>query len=137
MEEKFNGYVWNKTVFAVFQNDSLKVELEKWALTNNINIAWGDPNSPDIIVFPYFSAIIDRNILGKEVYYQYLDFVREVNTPLNLEKDEHICILLDNIKDLEYPKLDYVMQVNTGHKNAIKWIIQTLELSHQYINYIK
>lgn len=155
MGQKLQEYDLNKIVFAIFKNDILKVELEKWASLNDVKIKWGDPDSQDIIFCNCFASIIDRNIISSEQYSLFLDYTKGVNTPIDYEErinkyhinpqdiedlkedmeigDESTCILLDSIQDLEYPKLDFVLQVNIQKENAIQWIIDFLDLSLKHI----
>lgn len=143
---------WRKTVLALFNSDLLKPEVIKWAEQNSIQIVWGDPNSADIVAYPYFALIVDRKILGDGFYSLYLEYLQDVNTPIDpqklkinhgiqpqdlsglLVKEEHSCIIVDNIRDLEIPKLDFVSQINIQSENAINWVIQELDLSFNLIS---
>ena len=48
-------------------------------------------------------------------------------------RDTSICIIIDNIKDLELPSLDMVLQVDLNQKNAVKWILHNLELASKLV----
>ncbi len=98
--------VWNNTIFAQFENPKLEKELRKWASTHQLKIVWGNPEHPDLIACPCFALIIDRNlIVENQIYSQYLSYINEVNSDgeLNEIRDTSICIIIDNIKDLELP----------------------------------
>jgi hypothetical protein len=122
--------MWKKTIFAQFENLKLKNVLIEWAKKHRLNIVWGNPEHPDMIACPSFALVIDRNlIIGNQIYSQYLEYIDEVNSDgeLNELRDNSICIIIDNIKDLELPSLDIVLQVDIKQKNAVQWIFHNLE----------
>lgn len=129
--------VWDKTIFAQFENSKLEKELIQWAKKHQLDIVWGNPKHPDLIASPSFALILDRNLIIKNhIYSQYLDFVNEVNTSdceLNEIRDASICIIIDNLKDLELPLLDVVLQIDINQKNAVKWILHNLELASKLV----
>ena len=110
------SYAFESTILAIFNNEQLKTELEKWASANNVKIFWGDPSSPDIIAVPCFALIVDRNILDEESYASYLELGKEAN----------VFIAFDNNNILELPKSKIVLRVKPKSKNAIKWIIENI-----------
>jgi len=101
-EMHIDSFKRSKTIFAQFENDELKKELEKCAIKKRCDIYWGKPDSSDIIAIPHFISILDRNITGKEAWKNYLKYLEETgdNTP---------CIIIDNRNDLGLPKnIDFV-----------------------------
>ena len=124
--------VWTETIFAQFENSGLKNELMKWASKHRLNVVWGNPTHPDLIAYPSFALVIDRNlIIENQIYSQYLEYIDEVNLDGELKelRDTSICIIIDNIKDLKLPLLDTVLQVDINQENAVKWILHNLELA--------
>jgi len=129
--------IWKKTIFAQFENPKLKNELIDWAEEQQLNMVWGDPKQPDLIACPSFALVIDRNlIIENGIYSQYLEYIDDVNIDdVNMDdgikeiRDTSICILIDNIKGIEIPSLDLVLQVDIQKKNAIKWILHNIELA--------
>jgi hypothetical protein len=124
--------MWEKTIFAQFENSKLKNELIKWAKKDQLNILWGNPKHPDLIACPSFALVIDRNlIIENQIYSQYLEYIDEVNSDCehNEMRDTSICIIIDNIKGLELPLLDVVLQIDINQNNAVKWILHNLELA--------
>ena len=124
--------IWEKTIFAQFENSKLKNELIEWAKKHQLNIVWGNPEHPDMIACPSFALVIDRNlIIENQIYSQYLEYIDEVNLDGELKelRDTSICIIIDNIKDLKLPLLDTVLQVDINQENAVKWILHNLELA--------
>lgn len=132
MSNQTKTTMWKKTIFAQFENTKLKNELIEWANEHQINIVWGNPKHPDLIACPSFALVIDRNsIIENGIYTQYLEYINEVNSDcdLNERRDTSICIFVDDIKGLEIPLLDLVLQVDIKQKNAVKWILHKLELA--------
>ena len=128
--------MWEKTIFAQFENSGLKNELMKWASKHRLNVVWGNPTHPDLIAYPSFALVIDRNlIIENQIYSQYLSHIDEGNSDGELKelRDTSICIIVDNIKDLELPSLDMVLQVDLNQENAVQWIFHNLELASKLV----
>lgn len=126
----------DKSLFAQFENSELKDELMKWAKKHQLDVVWGNPERPDLIACQSFALVIDRNlIIENQIYSQYLSYINEVNSDgdLNEIRDTSICIIIDNIKDLELPSLDMVLQVDINQRNAVKWILRNLELASKLV----
>jgi len=124
--------MWKKTIFAQFENLNLKNVLIEWAKKHQLNIVWGNPEHPDMIACPSFALVIDRNlIIENQIYSQYLEYINEVNLDGELKelRDTSICIIIDNIKDLELPLLDVVLQVDINQNRAMKVFLYNLELA--------
>lgn len=113
------SYAFESTILAIFNNEQLKTELEKWASANEVKIFWGDPSSPDIIAVPCFALIVDRNVIDKESYQSYLEYIKEI-------KETNVFIAFDDNNILELPKNEVVIKINPTNKNAIKWIIENI-----------
>ena len=128
--------MWDKTIFAQFENSELKDELMKWATAHQLDVVVGNPDHPDLIACPCFGLIIDRSlIIENEMYSQYLSYINEVNSDgeLNEIRDTSICIIIDNIKSLELPSLDVVLQIDINQKDAVQWILSNLELASKLV----
>ena len=124
--------VWTETIFAQFENSGLKNELMKWASKHRLNVVWGNPTHPDLIAYPSFALVIDRNlIIENQIYSQYLSHIDEGNSDGELKelRDTSICIIIDNIKDLELPLLDVVLQVDINQNHAMKIFLHNLEIA--------
>jgi hypothetical protein len=128
--------MWDRTIFAQFENSELKDELIKYASANQLKIVCGNPEHPDLIACPCFAVVLDRSlIIENEMYSLYLDSVHD-DSDSELRKvmrSFSICILVDDIKDLELPMLDVVLQVDLNQKNAIKFILHNLELASKIV----
>jgi hypothetical protein len=128
--------MWDKTIFAQFENSELKDELIKYANTNQLKIVWGNPEDPDLIACPCFAVVLDRSlIIENGMYSLYLDSVNDDSESelRKVMKTFSICIFVDDIKDLELPLSDVVLQVNLKQKNSIKFILSNLELASKLV----
>ncbi len=128
--------MWDKTIFAQFENLELKDELSKWASKHRFDVVWGNPEHPDLVACPCFAVVIDRNLIIKnQIYSLYLDCVNDdPDSELSkVMRTFSICILVDDIKDLELPLLDVVLQVDLNQKNAIKFILHNLEFASKLV----
>ncbi|MEK7699517.1 MAG: hypothetical protein AAB332_03855 [Planctomycetota bacterium] len=67
------------TLFCQFENNELKIILEDWAAQNRINIYYGKPSSPDIIAVPFFAAVVDKRVVGSEIWEEYLIYCKETD----------------------------------------------------------
>ena len=64
------------TLFCQFENNELKIILEDWAAQNRINIYYGKPSSPDIIAVPFFAAVVDKRVVGSEIWENILSIAK-------------------------------------------------------------
>lgn len=67
------------TLFCQFENNELKTILEDWAAQNGINIYYGKPLSPDIIAVPFFAAVVDKEVMGSEIWDEHLTYCKETD----------------------------------------------------------
>jgi len=128
--------MWDKTILVQVGDPKLEKEIRKWATTHQLNVVVGNPEHPDIIACPCFGLVIDRNLIIKnEMYSLYLDSVND-DSDSDLSKVMRtfsICIFVDDIKNLELPMSDVALQVNLNQKNAIKFILNNLELASKLV----
>jgi len=132
--------MWKRTILVLFENSAVEKALLQWAGKHQCNLVWADPESPDLIAIGCFVLIIDRNLVKKDVYFQYLEFLKEVQNSDNITengtngiREQAICILIDNLRDLEFPVLDVVLQVDIKNQNAVQWIIHNIELASKIV----
>jgi len=136
-----NGIFWKRTILAHFEDPNLKKELSNWASKYRYSLVWADPDSPDLIAIGCFALVIDRTLIKNDIYFQYLEFLKEAHDSNSIRdsevsetKEESICILIDKIKDLELPLLDVILQVDIRQENSVQWIIQNLELASKLVS---
>lgn len=124
---------YTSIIFAQFDNQELKSKLETWARNRNCRIWWGEPNSPDIIAVGYFVSIIDRDIVGRESYESYLAYTSEANAGDEI-CDETVCVIVDNIRNIELPNLDIILHYDLRDKRSIPWIIHSVSMAKESID---
>jgi hypothetical protein len=128
--------MWDKTIFVQVGAPKLEKEIRKWASTHQLDVVVGNPEDPDLIACPSFAVVLDRSLIVENgMYSLYLDHVND-DSDSELSKvmrSFSICILVDDIKDLELPMLDVVLQVDLNQKNAIKFILHNLELASKLV----
>lgn len=90
------GYPLDRTIFCQFDNPALKREIEKLANGLGCRVYYGKPDTFDIIGVPYFVAIIDRKLVGREAWEAYLEYCRQTG-------DQTPCLIIDGQVGLEFP----------------------------------
>jgi len=130
---KMNTKIWDKTVFAVFDNKKLKSELEKWVIENNCELCWGVPRTPDIIAIPYFVSVIDRNVLGEESWEMYLRYHDNDEDDPEYWQTE-VCIIVDDKRDMELPRYDQVLCFDLRYEESITWVINAVDMANKMAN---
>ena len=117
MYSKISGSHYN-TILTIFNNSNLQNELEKFALDNGFNIFLGNPLTQDIIIMPYFLAIIDRDLLGVKIWNDFLISNAEVRP------SGEYYILIDYRKDLNLPKYGNANQISFDNKDMIARVMK-------------
>ena len=107
-----------KTIFIVFKNPKLQRELEKFAMDNGFKIFLGKPLTQDIIIMPYFLAIIDRDLLGVKIWDDFLKSNEEVRP------SGEYYILVDYRKDLNLPKYGEAYQISFENEDLIARVMK-------------
>jgi hypothetical protein len=107
-----------KTIFTIFKNPKLKKELEKFAIDNRFKIFLGKPLTHDIIMMPYFLAIIDRDLLGVKIWNDFLKGNEEVRP------SGEYYILVDYRKDLNLPKYGEAYQISFDNEDLIARVMK-------------
>ncbi|MHB8852746.1 MAG: hypothetical protein ACYC6P_05260 [Ignavibacteriaceae bacterium] len=129
--ENENIYLWKKNIFVLLGEDNLVLKniIKNWAITNNFNVTNGIENSDDIIAYPSFIMIIDRNLINENIYARFLRYNKakfQENNKLDLISEGNFCIFVDDIKNRETPMIDYVLQLRKNNKIAADLIINIL-----------
>ena len=148
-------YSYSNTLAVAFEHPLLSHAIQSWAEAKGIDIFELEPESLDIIVAGHFAAVIDRNVLGLGIYDTYLCCMEDVNsstlenssmTEIEGETDslksrqggvgnvglEDIhntssLIIVDKRRDLAYPELDFVAQIDPDAEFGIERIVGVLE----------
>jgi hypothetical protein len=88
-----------------------------WAAENDCTILWGRPSYPDIITFGSFVEIIDRDVLGKETYEVYLEY---------LSSEEYL--LLKFLQNESIEQIGYGNEVETTQDEVAEEVEMTGEI---------
>jgi len=130
---RMNMGIWDKKVFAVFDNKKLKSELERWVIENNCELCWGVPRTPDIIAIPYFVSVIDRNVLGEEAWEMYLSYHNNDEDDPEYWQTE-VCIIVDDKWDMELPRYDQILCFDLRYEESIRWVINAVYMAKKMVS---
>jgi hypothetical protein len=114
-----SGITWRRNIFCQFEHEVLKTAVEKCATDTDCTIFYGTSGDPDIHACPAFVMIVDRNIIGHDLWREKVEYDDSTN-------DDTPCFIVDNIKDLPYPKKKYVYQFDLNNETSIPTIITTI-----------
>ncbi len=112
---------WLRNIFCQFDNERLKQAIEDCAKEIDCTISYGDKGSIDIFAIGSFVKIVDRNIVGHDVWKEYIECIVDSaggDTP---------CIIVDDIYNLPLPKCQYICQLNLKNPTNIQKIIKTIK----------
>lgn len=116
-------------IFCEFNNPKLRSAIEQCASEMGCRIEDGRPGDPDILAFPYFISIVDRNIVGKDTWESYLAYRTEVDEIIpGIEVMEvPPCIVIDKIKHKE--RLDNIFYYDIRKSSSVPKIINMIRNS--------
>ena len=112
---------WTNTVFLQLYDPEMCMVLEELLNQAGLYCEIGEPNSPDIIAVPACAVVIDRYVLGKEQWQDYLEYRRDVN-------GMDVCIIVDSLTDLDLPEDDPLID---------RMALKTLEDARNILTVIK
>ena len=123
LRSNYTGFRWDKTIFCQFDNHELQKRVEKCAKEIDCKVYYGEPDSPDIIAVPYFVSIVDRDIVGRKWWVEYIEhcFCVDDKTP---------CIMVnrDNFDAMcEFPAGNYVYAYYSPKTNRILNMIKKIK----------
>lgn len=114
-----SGITWRRNIFCQFEHEELKAAIEKCAFETDCTIFYGTYPDPDIHAIPAFVMIVDRNVVGHDLWRENVEFCDSCG-------DDIPCFIVDNIKDLPMPKTKYVYQFDIDDKATIPTIVKTI-----------
>lgn len=110
-----------KRIFCQFENQKLEAAIAKCAAEINCKVMHGAPFTPDMLVFSGFVNIIDRNLIDKDLWQEYVQWYDE------FRRDE-TCIIVDNIiLDMPMPVSRYMPAFDLNNPYAVPAIITTIK----------
>jgi len=129
VEKPWNYLHWTDTIFVQTENQAILEALDIYAGSTGCYFRDGKKDSPDIIALPYFAAVVDRTLVGRDNCDSFLQFRDEV-TDLNL------CIVVDACKD--WPTLDWdpnIRIIDPGEPQTAKQIVDLIRRHRKsYLN---
>lgn len=114
-----SGITWRRNIFCQFEHAELKAAVKRCAFDTDCTIFYGTQGDVDIHACPAFVMIIDRNAVGHDLWREYVEFA-------DRNDDDIPCFIVDNIKDLPYPKKKYVYQFDLTNQATIPTIVRTI-----------
>jgi hypothetical protein len=110
-----------KRIFCQFKDQKLKAAIAKCAEDMNCEVIDGTPFSTDMLAFSGFVNIIDRNLIDREMWQEYVRWYDE------FRRDE-TCIIVDNrLLDMPMPVSRYMPAFDLNNPYAVPAIIPTIK----------
>jgi len=123
-DELPNGFAMKTTIFCQIADPQLASSLNWPAKNLSCDLYNGKPITADIFATPYFIAIVDRNIVGKELWTEYLEFRKEVD-------DTTPFILVDYLGDSDGWEIDEHMEIcDIGNRDQVRYIVERIKETH-------
>jgi hypothetical protein len=110
---------WRRTVFCETNNSILKTALMEFAENNDCSLWFCENDDPDIHATGAFVQIVDRRLLGKRLWDEYVQFSDECY-------DDCPCILIDNIRNWKMPQTKYIIHYDPDHQDTVPSIIRLI-----------
>lgn len=100
-----------RTILCQIDNPRLERDLKECAIILNCRINSEVPEAPDLIFIPHFVSVVDRNLLGADLWNVYVDCCNEdlINAP---------CILVDDLLHWPLPQKNSILQVSQNNEES-------------------
>lgn len=108
-----------KRIFCQFDNQILEATAKKCAKGVYWEVLYGEPFSPDIVILNGFINIIDRNLVGKKWWDEYVRCLNEYGW-------DELCLIVDNNKGWALPQKQCVLQYDLDDPASIREIDITI-----------
>jgi len=112
---------WSRTIFCQSAQVPLRNALDDFARNNQCQVRFCDDDSPDIIAIGSFVHVVDRNLLGRDLWRQYVQFCDET-------ADDAPCLIVDGIKGWGYPTTKCVRQFDPNREKSVESIIGIIRI---------
>jgi hypothetical protein len=109
-----------KRIFCQIEHTSLESEIEDCARQIGCEVLHGEPFSPDILALGGFIYILDRKLVGKFWWDEYVSIYKQF-------KWSEPCILVDTIQNLKLPKSPCVIQIDLTDASSTEKILQAIK----------
>ncbi len=111
---------WFRNIFCQFDHEQLNYAIEQLAGDIDCTVFHGEPGSIDICAVGSFVKIVDRNIVGRSIWKEYVEGIDSAGGDVP-------CIILDRLSDLPLSKSQYVCQMDMNRPETIRKIVQTIK----------
>jgi hypothetical protein len=109
-----------KRIFCQIEHASLESEIEDCARQIGCEVLHGEPFSPDILALGGFIYILDRNLVGRFWWDEYVSICNEYEW-------QEPCIMVDNIKELKAPESNIVIQIDLTDASSMEKILHVIK----------
>jgi len=114
---------WRRTIFCQFdgeENHKVLFEgLTKCAREIDCQIIRGTDGHPDIYAYGCFVQILDRTLVGDEMWREYAAAYKDAG-------DITPCFIIDDRKDLPLPSWKFAKQIDMQDPSAVNTIVETI-----------
>jgi len=110
---------WRRTIFCQFEHEQLKEAIERCARETDCRVFHGESGSPDIFAIGSFISIVDRNVVGHDLWQEYVECFDPV-------MDDTPCFIIDDLMHLPLPRRNYVYQFDMTDKRSIMTIVKMI-----------
>ena len=111
---------WLRNIFCQFDHEKLNHAVEQCAEEINCTTFHGEPGGIDICAIGSFVKIVDRNIVGRSTWKEYVEGIDSAGGDVP-------CIIIDRLSDLPLSKSQYVCQMDMNSPETIRKIVQTIK----------
>ena len=120
---------WTNSIFIQTEDQPILEALSIYAESTGCYFTEGEKDSPDIIALPYFAAVVDRTLVGRDNWDAFLQYRTEVT-------DMNLCIVVDACRD--WPMLDWdpnIRVIDPGEPEPAKLVIDLIRRHRKsYLN---
>ncbi len=110
----------DRRIFCQFNHQELETEIERCAPEIGCEVLYGEPFSVDILILGAFIYIIDRNLMDRDIWEEYIRHCDE-------GRWDDPCLVVDSVKDMSFPKSSYVSQFNLDDPASITSILYVIK----------
>ena len=111
---------WRRNIFCQFDHEQLYLAIEQLAVDIDCTAFQGEPGGIDICAVGSFVKIVDRNIVGRSIWKEYIEGIDSAGGDVP-------CIIIDRLSDLPLSKCQYVCQIDMNSPETIRKIVQTIK----------
>ncbi len=100
-----------RTILCQIDNEQIERSLKKVAVQLGCRLISEAPSGADLIFMPHFVAVIDRNLLGEDLWDVYIDCCNDGTMP-------GACIVIDNLQNWRRPENHCILYIDQNDPKA-------------------